>query len=118
MFGRCALFYLRESPRIISDHYPYEFLFNRLQEERNKNYTEKDMLSLLLGLGLLYHQNQIDDKDKQAQPMKLHYALGDYDVKELMRNVGVISKPIKTNVIIAVFVIQPVIDKQQIDLVK
>ncbi|XP_069359551.1 uncharacterized protein [Maniola hyperantus] len=55
-----------------------------LQEDRNKNYTEKEMLSLLLGLGLLYNQQPMDKK--QIQPMKLHHALGDYDVNELMRN--------------------------------
>ncbi|CAH2096240.1 unnamed protein product [Euphydryas editha] len=55
-----------------------------LQEERNKNYTEKQMLSLLLGLGLLYNNQPMNDK--LVQPMKLHRALGDYDVNELMRN--------------------------------
>ncbi|CAH0715589.1 unnamed protein product, partial [Brenthis ino] len=55
-----------------------------LQEERNKNYNEKQMLSLLLGLGLLY--NQLPMNEKRVQPMRLHKALGDYDVNELMRN--------------------------------
>ncbi|CAH2232839.1 jg16603 [Pararge aegeria aegeria] len=58
-----------------------------LQEERNKNYTEKEMLSLLHGLGWLYNQQSIDDK--QVQAMKLHRALGDYDVNELLRNVRI-----------------------------
>ncbi|XP_050351289.1 sodium channel protein Nach-like [Nymphalis io] len=55
-----------------------------LQEERNKNYTEKQMLSLLLGLGFLYNQQPMNEK--LVQPMKLHHALGEYDVNELMRN--------------------------------
>ncbi|XP_047533409.1 uncharacterized protein LOC125068352, partial [Vanessa atalanta] len=61
-----------------------ELARNLLREERNNNYTEKQMLSLLLGLGLLYNQQPMNEK--LVQPMKLHRALGDYDVNELMRN--------------------------------
>lgn len=63
------------------------YLSYRLQEERNKNYTEKQMLSLLVGLGLLYNQQPMNEK--LVEPMKLHRALGDYDVNELMRNVSI-----------------------------
>lgn len=45
------------------------------------------MLSLLVGLGLLYNQQPMNEK--LVQPMKLHRALGDYDVNELMRNVSI-----------------------------
>ncbi|CAG9561971.1 unnamed protein product [Danaus chrysippus] len=55
-----------------------------LQKSRNKKYTEKEMLSLLIGLGLLYNNQPLDDK--LVKPMELHRALGDYDVNELMRN--------------------------------
>ncbi|XP_072949205.1 uncharacterized protein [Epargyreus clarus] len=55
-----------------------------LKEERNSKYNEKEMLSLLFGLGMLYNFQPINDKS--VQPMQLHRALGDYDVNELMRS--------------------------------
>ncbi|XP_013145068.1 PREDICTED: sodium channel protein Nach-like [Papilio polytes] len=55
-----------------------------VKEERNKMYDEEGMLSLLVGLGLLYNIDPVDDE--VVKPMQLHRALGVYDVNELMRN--------------------------------
>lgn len=49
-------------------------------------YDEEGMLSLLVGLGLLYNIDPVDDE--VVKPMQLHRALGVYDVNELMRNVS------------------------------
>ncbi|KAJ8731421.1 hypothetical protein PYW07_004585 [Mythimna separata] len=55
-----------------------------LKAERNKHYTEKDMMSLLFGLGQLYGLGAVNFNN--VSPIQLHDALGDYDVHELMRN--------------------------------
>ncbi|XP_014367108.2 sodium channel protein Nach [Papilio machaon] len=55
-----------------------------VKEERNKMYDEEGMLSLLVGLGMLYNIDPMDDE--VVKPMQLHRALGVYDVNELMRN--------------------------------
>ncbi|XP_022838067.1 sodium channel protein Nach-like [Spodoptera litura] len=54
-----------------------------LKAERNKNYTEDQMMSLLYGLGQLYW---LGSDIKKESTMELHYALGEYDVHTLMRS--------------------------------
>ncbi|KAM3965321.1 sodium channel protein Nach [Aphomia sociella] len=54
-----------------------------LKADRNHNYNEQSMLSLLYGLGQLYNMQPVDDNAVPA--MELHLALGEYDVHELMR---------------------------------
>ncbi|CAH4028574.1 unnamed protein product [Pieris brassicae] len=54
-----------------------------LKEKRNEKYNEKEMLSMLFGLGLLYNL-QMDPNIVDV--MELHQTLGEYDVNELMKN--------------------------------
>ncbi|KAL0838871.1 hypothetical protein ABMA28_016896 [Loxostege sticticalis] len=54
-----------------------------IQEERNKKYTEKQMLSMLFGLGQLY---DLAMENQDYTPLQLHEALGHYDVNALLRN--------------------------------
>ncbi|KAH9644831.1 hypothetical protein HF086_007919 [Spodoptera exigua] len=60
-------------------------VIERLKAERNKNYTEEQMMSLLYGLGQLY---LLGSDIKKESTMDLHYALGEYDVHALMRSVN------------------------------
>ncbi|XP_041979423.1 uncharacterized protein LOC121733272 [Aricia agestis] len=55
-----------------------------LKEKRNKQYKEEEMLTMLSGLGLLYNLQTMNDL--VVQPMKLHKALGEYNVNELLRD--------------------------------
>ncbi|CAK1551056.1 unnamed protein product [Leptosia nina] len=55
-----------------------------LQESRNSKYNERQMLSLLFDLGLLYNLQGYNDT--AVDVVALHDALGDYDVNDLMRN--------------------------------
>lgn len=61
---------------------------HRLKEERNKNYSDEEMLSLLYGLGQLYDM-QTMPAENIVDPLKLHQALGDYRVHNLLRSVSV-----------------------------
>ncbi|CAG9102265.1 unnamed protein product [Plutella xylostella] len=56
-----------------------------LQEPRNKEYNESEMMSMLLGLGQLYDLQMISSATL-SDPEQLHDILGDYDTKTLMRN--------------------------------
>ncbi|CAB3261420.1 unnamed protein product [Arctia plantaginis] len=53
-----------------------------LKEERNKQYNENEMMTLLAGLGQLYGMSM---NVNNVSPIALHNALGEYDVHELMR---------------------------------
>ncbi|KOB70021.1 Sodium channel protein Nach [Operophtera brumata] len=56
-----------------------------LKEERNKHYSEEEMMSLLFGLGQLYDLQPMQ-AENIVQPLKLHQALGDYRVHNLLRS--------------------------------
>ncbi|XP_049694451.2 sodium channel protein Nach isoform X1 [Helicoverpa armigera] len=55
-----------------------------LKAERNQNYTEEEMMSLLYGLGQLYGLGAVNFYN--VSPLELHHALGEYDVHELMQS--------------------------------
>ncbi|XP_052753360.1 sodium channel protein Nach-like [Galleria mellonella] len=55
-----------------------------LKAERNKKYNEQTMLTLLYGLGQLYDLQPVNENIVSS--MRLHLALGDYDVHELIKN--------------------------------
>lgn len=59
----------------------------RLKEERNKQYNESEMMTLLTGLGQLYGMSI---NINNVSSIALHEALGQYDVHELMRKVSIL----------------------------